>query len=144
MSGRPAASAWARRISSRTPCIDTRCACSLIDVSSAPTARPCCRSTCSAQALTLPLLHDIRTVFEGIWMPRAPDLARPLDARPPRQDDAIVEEEEHAVVLHRGHGPKRIPDAQLGVALAHRECAVGGARLEHDVGMAGDDLLGVG
>ena len=58
-SGKPSAAACACSTSTRTPCIATRCAGSLIVVSSAPiSAAPCCRSVCTIQALSLPLDHD--------------------------------------------------------------------------------------
>ena len=58
-SGSPSAPACACSTSTRTACIATRCAASLIVVSRPPISTPCCRRTCTIQALSLPLDHDI-------------------------------------------------------------------------------------
>jgi hypothetical protein len=58
VSGRPADSACARSNCARTACIATRPKASFSVVSSPTTSTsPCCLSTCSAHALSLPLLQ---------------------------------------------------------------------------------------
>ena len=58
--GRPAASSCARRISCRTPWIDTRSNVSVTVVSAPTTSNsPARLISCSANALSLPLDHEI-------------------------------------------------------------------------------------
>src|ERR1700704_713433 len=64
MSGRPAASACISSKARRVPCMATRSKAEFIVVSSPATSySPCCLSTCSVHAQSLPLLQERRIFF---------------------------------------------------------------------------------